>query len=170
MRHVDHSQVRRFAKQKQLDALTAAQKALSDAASVDDRRAYIDANGKVWSELRHVLWQVGAGKCWYSEAIIEADAGEVEHFRPKKQVWKSKPTHSGYWWRAFDWRNFRLAHPLVNKRRPDYSTEKQAGKGCYFPLRSEASRATNANAEPNEEPSLLDPTIASERSHLFRFQ
>ena len=108
----------------------------------------------------HELWKLGCLKCWYSEAELKADQGEVEHFRPKKKVWKSTPPHGGYWWRAFDWHNFRLAHPDVNKRRKDYSTDEVAGKGCYFPLRDELKRASNLADEVNEEPILLDPTVA----------
>jgi hypothetical protein len=160
MRHIDLEQFRRFAKRVDTEALEAAKTMLSDMTSDADRRKHIDDKSAVCSAFLYVLWLIGFGKCWYSEAILEADAGEVEHFRPKKQVWKSAIPHRGYWWRAFDWRNFRLAHPLVNKRRKDYSTEQAAGKGCYFPLEDENRRAIDEAGELGEEPVLLDPTKA----------
>ena len=67
--------------------------------------------------------------------------------------------HSGYWWDAFDWTNLRLAHPTVNVRVTDYLTGKLAGKGTYFPLRDETTRAKDKAGEGNEEVVLLDPTI-----------
>ena len=161
MRPIKKSELRRIALQSKLDALDAAKTAM--AGMTDQERAdYISANDALWTALRHDLWKVGSQKCWYSEVVMEADAGEVEHFRPKKKVWKSVPPHGGYWWRAFDWTNFRLAHPLVNRRRKDYSTEHVAGKGCYFPLRDEVTRATSEAGEDGEEPVLLDPANPSD--------
>jgi len=55
-----------------------------------------------------------------------------------------------------------LAHPTVNRRKTDYLTGKRVGKGSYFPLRREASRAQNRAEEANEEPILLDPVIAAD--------
>ena len=159
MRHIDLNQLRRFAKRSEFDALETAIKELAAQANKADRGKYIKANSAKWSAFQYPLWMIGFGKCWYSEAILEANAGEVEHFRPKQQVWKSA-LPDGYWWHTFNWRNFRLAHPLVNKTRTDYSTEQKAGKGCYFPLRHEDHRATEAAAEAQEEPILLDPTVA----------
>ena len=160
MRHIDLKQLRRFVKRDAKDALETAKTELEALATDKERRDYMTAHSDKCAALRHALWIIGFGKCWYSEAVLEADTGEVEHFRPKKAVWKSTPSHGGYWWRAFDWRNFRLAHPLVNKRRKDYSTEQEAGKGCYFPLRYEDRRAEDLSAEAKEEPVLLDPTVA----------
>jgi hypothetical protein len=160
MRHIDQNQIRRFVKETVRDELDLAQKTVAGKTSDADRRKYIDANGDKCTALRDALWLIGFGKCWYSEAMLCAEEGEVEHFRPKKQVWKSTTPHSGYWWDAFDWRNLRLAHPLVNKRRRDYSTDQEAGKGCYFPLRDEQTRALSTSAEVDEQPILLDPVVA----------
>lgn len=156
MRPIKADELRRVAKQEKLDALSAAKEALKDM-TPEARAEFISKNDKLWTALLHDLWVIGNQKCWYSEVKLEAEMGEVEHFRPKKKVWKSDPPHHGYWWRAFDWNNFRLAHPLVNKRRKDYSTEQVAGKGCYFPLREENRRAAAEDQENGEEPILLDP-------------
>lgn len=165
---IDIAQLRRTAKQDAMDALTEFAERLSAATNVDERSEIIDQGTPIWGALRHDLWKAGNLKCWYSEKVLEADSGEVEHFRPKKKVWKSVPAHGGYWWRAFDWRNFRLAHPLVNKRRKDYSTDELAGKGCYFPLREESARANCAAEEAAEHPVLLDPTKPAD-CRLIRF-
>jgi hypothetical protein len=110
--------------------------------------------------LRSSLWTLGCAKCWYSEATLQQQEGHVEHFRPKKRL--SGVRHSGYWWRAFDWTNLRLAHPTVNRRITDYLSGKKAGKGGYFPLRYEGQRADCKEDEMNEEPALLDPTNAQD--------
>jgi len=162
MRFIDFGHIQRIARREQLDALREALRELERIHDDAERRKYIDGHAPAWSALRYALWTIGGCKCWYSEAHLEADAGEVEHYRPKKQVWGSRPPHGGYWWRAFDLTNLRLAHPLVNKRRPDYSTEQKAGKGCYFPLRHEENRAMDPASEAREEPVLLDPVIAGD--------
>lgn len=159
MRHVDKEQLRRLAPQRLFDDLENARQALAALETEDEKRRYIEQSGPVCTAFRHWLWIAGSLKCWYSEAKVMADDGEVEHFRPKGRVWQSQPAHGGYLWRAFDWRNFRLAHRSVNTRRTDYSTEQKAGKGCYFPLRDEHLRARAADAEEREEPVLLDPTV-----------
>jgi hypothetical protein len=99
-------------------------------------------------------------KCWYSEASLQQPEGQVEHYRPKKRLHGAG--HAGYWWRAFDWKNLRLAHPTVNRRKTDYLTGKRAGKGSYFPIRDEGRRALNAAEEANEDPLLLDPVVATD--------
>jgi hypothetical protein len=156
---IQNSELRRLAPRNLFDALEDAQQAMSQLATEKEKRDYIDAHSDVYSQLRQWLWQTGHLKCWYSEAKLPEGVGEVEHFRPKRLVWKSQPPHSGYLWLAFDWRNLRLAHPLVNKRRPDYSTKQMAGKGCYFPLLREELRARVPGAEEQEDPVLLDPVV-----------
>jgi hypothetical protein len=162
MRHVDKNQLRRLAPQRLFDDLENARQAAAALETEEGKRRYIEQHGAVCTAFRPSLWTVGCLKCWYSEAKLMADDGEVEHFRPKRRVWKSQPPHGGYLWSAFDWRNFRLAHRSVNLRRTDYSTEQKAGKGCYFPLRHEDRRARVAEAEEREEPVLLDPAVAGD--------
>ena len=156
MRYIDHRQIRRFAD------LTAIKKANVDIEALTDeeRRQFINTHQNLSSNLRNGLWAVGNAKCWYSEASIQEPEGQVEHYRPQRKVGGIR--HSGYWWRALDWENLRLAHPTVNRRMTDYLTGKLAGKGTYFPLRDEATRAHNRAEEDNEEPVLLDPTVFSD--------
>jgi hypothetical protein len=156
MRYVDHRHLRRVADLTQINASSAALVNVP----ADERAAFIDEHEPECSALRGPLWGLGHMKCWYSEASLQQAEGQVEHYRPKKRL--SGAGHAGYWWRAFDWRNLRLAHPTVNRRKTDYLTGKRAGKGSYFPIRHENRRAANAAEEANEEPLLLDPVVASD--------
>lgn len=156
MRPIDYVHLRRAVN---LDPLNVSNAAIVRVAE-DDRKAFIDQHEAECSAIRHALWAVGNMKCWYSEASLQQGEGHVEHYRPKKRL--SGVGHDGYWWRAFDWKNLRLAHPTVNLRKTDYLTGKRVGKGSYFPLRDEASRAHNPTEEANEEPVLLDPVVPAD--------
>jgi hypothetical protein len=162
MKPIDYRQLRRFA---DLETLRASEAALAQEAP-ENRSAFIRAHEHECSELRDALWRVGYAKCWYSEAVLQQGEGHVEHYRPKKRLHGSN--HEGYWWRAFDWENLRLAHPTVNLRRTDYLTGRLSGKGSYFPLRDEANRAHNRDDEVSEEPVLLDPVVAAD-TRLIHF-
>lgn len=156
MRFINKKHLTRLVNMTDIDALNAE---IADA-GVTDKGKFIDDHDGGWSYLKGALWTLGSGKCWFSEAVIQKDQGQVEHFRPKKRL--SGASHAGYWWRAFDWTNFRLAHPTVNIRITDYLTGKKAGKGGYFPLRDDALRAKTKADERLEEPVLLDPTSAED--------
>jgi len=156
MRPIVHQDLRRVA---DLTTLRASHTAIAREAP-ENRKRFIDEHEGECSEMRDALWHIGYRKCWYSEAPLQQCEGHVEHYRPKKRL--SGAGHDGYWWRAFDWENLRLAHPTVNRRKTDYLTGKTVGKGSYFPLRDEATRAQNRNEEANEEPVLLDPIIPSD--------
>ena len=153
MRPIEHQHLPRFANLDQLRASHTAIARLPD----DERKDFIDAHESECSALRDALWAVGHAKCWYSEASLQQCEGQVEHYRPKKRLHGAR--HEGYWWKTFDWKNLRLAHPTVNRRKTDYLTGKRVGKGSYFPLRDEARRAQNRTEEATEEPVLLDPVI-----------
>lgn len=155
MRYINNQNLRRLAN---LDDIEAANKAIAKLATDAERSDFIDHrdNQAKWSAIRDSLWTAGCAKCWYSEAHLQQQEGQVEHFRPKKRLHGA--THGGYWWRAFDWTNFRLAHPTVNRRVTDYLSGNKAGKGSYFPLLNENERATCAADENKELPVLLDPT------------
>lgn len=154
MRPIDHKQVRRLGNLAVIRATNTAIAAVLEG----QRSAFIDAHDNECSALRTALWQAGCLKCWYSEALLQEGQGHVEHYRPKKRLWGAG--HPGYWWRAFDWENLRLAHPTVNLRKTDYLTGKRVGKGAYFPLMDEEVRANNLAEEENEDPVLLDPIVA----------
>jgi len=82
----------------------------------------------------------------------------VDHFRPKAGV-KECPNHQGYWWLAFDLQNYRYSCEYCNSRRTDPKTNITGGKGTYFPLLTEETRADSPTDDiTQEEICLLDPT------------
>lgn len=156
MRPIDNAHLVRAANVATLNASNAAIANVGEAA----RNDFINEHESECSAVRTGLWAVGCMKCWYSEAQLQEGEGHVEHYRPKKKL--SGVAHYGYWWRAFDWQNLRLAHPTVNLRKTDYLTKRKVGKGSYFPLRDPNTRATNLAQEEYEEPLLLDPIIPAD--------
>jgi hypothetical protein len=113
------------------------------------RDAIIDANSNVWKRLRGWLLSLSYDKCWYSESRDLFSVLEVEHYRPKKRVKRElrSPEKDGYWWLAFDWRNYRMCGKVGNAR-----------KGDFFPLADGSPEAThNGLGINNEIPLLLDP-------------
>jgi hypothetical protein len=156
MRHINIRELRRTAN---LGEISQANKDIAQLVE-PQRGKFIDDNGNKWSALKGELWRLGDLKCWYSEAKLQAQQGHVEHFRPKKKPHGLKGAkHEGYWWRAFDWENFRVAHPTSNIRVTDYLTGVKAGKGAYFPLKDGSPRASNKAEERLERPVLLDPCV-----------
>ncbi len=143
-----------------LTELEEACKEIEKIVTEDERKKYIDNNYQKWTAIKEALWNLGNNKCWYSEVKLQRDQGHVEHFRPKKSVAGVK--HCGYWWKAFDWHNYRYSHRTCNTRITDYLTGVLCGKGTYFPLKEPEKRATCKAEEALEEPVLLDPTVASD--------
>jgi hypothetical protein len=161
MKPIDNTHLGRQVNLAVLNTSNAAIAAVAEA----DRSNFIDEHEPECSAVRTGLWAIGCMKCWYSEAQLQEGEGHVEHYRPKRRLWGAK--HDGYWWRAFDWRNLRLAHSTVNLRRTDYLTKRKVGKGSYFPLRDANTRATNLAGEANEEPLLLDPIVPTDTRLLY---
>lgn len=108
--------------------------------SAADRSAFIDqCSDETWADpaLLTALRSLVGNKCWYSEVPLEGADPNVDHFRPKGRVKEVdadlKPTGTllpGYWWWAFEWRNFRLASMHSNQRRVDPLTA--GGKADFF--------------------------------------
>jgi hypothetical protein len=134
------------------------------------RKKYINKHPD-WNCFQSSMLKLSFNKCWYSEAPIGNGDLEVDHFRPKNKS-KTKLDFSdsnsksiilkenGYWWKAYDWDNYRLAGALANKRRRDRlkDCEEVKGKGDYFPLDLENGRVANDFENTDcEEPILLDP-------------
>jgi len=139
--------------------------------SIPERKAYINGHPD-WNSFQPSMLILSHHKCWYSEAPIGNGDFEVDHFRPKNKA-KQKVDYTkvdsksivhkdnGYWWKAYDWDNYRLSGALANKLRRDRLGEcaNVKGKGDYFPLDLISGRI--ADDEENlacEEPILLDPT------------
>lgn len=128
--------------------------ALSDrldaAGSKAVRDEIIEKNSALWGELKPWLLELSKGKCWFSEARDYFSHWDVEHYRPKGAAKNLDGTErsEGYWWLAFDWRNFRICGNVGNRK-----------KGAFFPLRDGTHQASAADRNIDDEfPYLLDPT------------
>jgi uncharacterized protein (TIGR02646 family) len=118
-----------------------------------------------WSELKSWLAVFSDGKCWYCDSRSLRALLEVDHFRPKLAVSVDGTflaMHLGYWWLAYEWRNFRLSCQMCN--RPSTSASGlPAGKRNEFPIRNENYRTSIPYASiANEEPRFLDPCVADD--------
>jgi uncharacterized protein (TIGR02646 family) len=131
---------------------------LKAAPDEEARHAIIDKNSEFWGKLKNWLLSLSDGRCWFSEAEDCFNYWHVEHFRPKKDCRELDGTkHSGYWWLAFDWTNFRICGSVGNSK-----------KGTYFPLKDEAKRAQSPDDEVRyEAPLLLDPANPHDPDLIF---
>lgn len=139
---------------------------LAAAGSAKARARIIDENGKLWRELKADLAAVSNGKCWYCETRDHRSDNAVDHYRPKSSV-RGEPNHPGYWWIAFDYRNFRFACTFCNswRRGPDGTA---GGKSDYFPILDGSARANDPDDILSEEvPLLIDPCCATDVALLW---
>ncbi|GCE14505.1 hypothetical protein [Tengunoibacter tsumagoiensis] len=128
--------------------------------SCSERKDFIKRSNSIWKELKDELLACSHGKCWYCESSISAtSSGDIDHFRPKNEV-EEAPDHGGYWWLAFDWRNFRYSCEHCNRINIDSSTKVKGGKTSHFPLCDEQTRCCTESSLDEEEPMLLDPTVS----------
>jgi uncharacterized protein (TIGR02646 family) len=118
------------------------------------RRSVINDNTQIWGDLKELLARQSNGKCWYCESKELRSDNAVDHFRPKNRIAES-PEHDGYWWLAFDWKNFRLSCTYCNSRRVFETSS--GGKHDHFPLIQPPDWAQNPGDEINEINILLDP-------------
>jgi hypothetical protein len=122
-----------------------------------DRSKIIKEHSDVWGLFKDALRALSHGKCWYCESIDARADNAVDHYRPKGNVRDATPPHRGYWWIAFDWRNYRFSCTYCNSIRK--SAETIGGKQDYFPLFDESARAQSESDSIDDElPLLLDPT------------
>ncbi|AUN97331.1 hypothetical protein C0V70_04235 [Bacteriovorax stolpii] len=118
------------------------------------RKHIISENSSLWSELKDILSQQSNHKCWYCESLELRSDNPVDHFRPKNKVAEAKK-HTGYWWLAFDWKNYRFSCTYCNSRR--VFTDTDGGKQDHFPLFEPPKRAGLPGEESQEIVVLLDP-------------
>jgi len=103
-----------------------------------------------WRDFKGAFSVAQHGKCGYCDhEVASTQAGDVEHFAPKGEVWalgddpatwgqettdglsniqgrdKTVLFEVGYWWRAYEWRNYLFACTVCNSR----------WKLSYFPVR-----------------------------------
>jgi uncharacterized protein (TIGR02646 family) len=146
-----------------------ARQALEDVSSCanEEKSERINSHANVWQELKGVLSEVSNHKCWYCESIEIRSDNNVDHFRPKNRVFECNG-HPGYWWKAFDWHNYRLSCTYCNSHRKDKINKTSGGKQDHFPLCDELHRAFAPGDDiDSEQPTLLDPTTHSDPGLLW---
>ncbi len=129
-----------------------------------ERNKAIDNRYEIWRDLKGRLKELSHGKCWYCESLTYRiiGGGDVDHYRPKNRV-EECPSHPGYWWLAFDWRNYRYSCERCNRKDSDNATGTRSGKHTHFPLWNESKRISDECDYDDlleEDPLLLDPTVA----------
>ncbi|RDC62369.1 AAA family ATPase [Adhaeribacter pallidiroseus] len=137
--------------------------------SVSEKKEYISKNSD-WNILQKIMMEEYGNKCWYSEAPIGNGELEIDHFRPKNRARQDDEKSiinkdNGYWWLAYNFKNFRLSGALANKRRRDRLKENSEveGKGDIFPLDLDNGKIAEDECSTFcEKPLLLDPIIASD--------
>jgi uncharacterized protein (TIGR02646 family) len=125
-----------------------------------ERNKAINNRSHIWSELKETLKRHAHEKCWYCESSAHRIMGDIDHHRPKNKV-EQCPDHPGYWWLAFNWRNYRYCCERCNRLDTDHSTGKVGGKHTHFPLWDETKRVYDECDLDDlrlEAPLLLDPT------------
>lgn len=122
------------------------------------RKKIIDDHQEHWKLLKERLMAWSHQKCWYSELRDDGSDYHVDHFRPKGRVRNpGEADREGYWWLAFDWRNYRMAVAWCNSPHTDDDDEAK-GKHDQFPLGPRGRVATcPADNLDDEDVVLLDP-------------
>ena len=150
---------------------TRAQQAQQEVASLNKNRraAAINNRRQIWTDLKPCLEKLAHKKCWYCESKQIRSDKDIDHFRPKNRVdEKDSKNHPGYWWLAFDWRNFRYSCTYCNRPRTDSTSGTTGGKGSRFPLHDETKRCrTPQDLLSDEQPVLLDPTEEADPGFLW---
>ncbi|MBE8233538.1 MAG: hypothetical protein HAW67_07345 [Endozoicomonadaceae bacterium] len=125
-----------------------------DKAKVKARKSAISSKS-IWSNLSDILAESSKSKCWYCETNEVRSDNPIDHFRPKNRVAECCD-HPGYWWLAFDWKNYRYSCTYCNSRRVKIQTA--GGKQDHFPLFTPPEWNKSKRDTNIERPMLLDPT------------
>jgi hypothetical protein len=144
-----------------LDEARGVTAALAAARTEQERDALIAQHERLWRDERVRGWLLSVfhNKCWYTEAQEVVSAYHVDHYRPKGRVTDTGRTRpeAGYWWLAFDWRNYRICGQLINVKKSD-----------VFPLVQGHRAAHDAPGSLRlEAPTLIDPTTDDARLISF---
>lgn len=122
------------------------------------RAKVINDQRKLWVAFRQTFDEYSHGKCWYTESKNLGTDDDIDHFRPKNQL-REPPDHGGYYWLAFNWKNFRLSCHRGNRPRKNQEENYTGGKADHFPLVTPENRALGPDDDLRKEhPVLLDPT------------
>lgn len=129
--------------------------------------AYLDVRrNEIWGEAKPYFMRAQHRKCGFCEVKITESTGDVEHYRPKKAMWRlrfrgrelddlvnvrgrtyNETYDSGYWWLAYSWDNYLVACPRCN----------QTWKSALFPIAERRRREPHRGDENAETPLLLSP-------------
>ncbi|MFG3553374.1 hypothetical protein ACGGAQ_03195 [Micromonospora sp. NPDC047557] len=140
-----------------LPALAEAAAAVTAETDPIKRKDVIRRYQPAWVALREEMSRLSHGKCWYTESKNLGADDDIDHFRPKGGV-QGIPDHPGYYWLAFDWKNFRLSCHHANRPRRARGSSLTGGKGARFPLLDESKRAFSEEDNLEAEmPLYLDP-------------
>jgi hypothetical protein len=130
----------------------------------DLRSEYIKKNGS-WGLLKKWLANTGGQTCWYCESKSTRAPFDVDHFRPKLGITVDGVKlagHSGYYWLAYEWWNFRLSCQRCNRPEKD-EDQSLHGKANEFPIQNEIQRCSQPAASLTSElPRLLDPCVQAD--------
>ncbi len=119
------------------------------------RNNSVSKQSHIWKGFKTIFEEYSASKCWTCESIENRSDNPVDHFRPKNNV-EECSSHSGYWWLAFDWKNFRFSCTYCNSRRIFDNSE--GGKHDHFPVFEPPGWKIKPHIDINERPLLIDPT------------
>lgn len=113
----------------------------------DKKKKIIEDHSQLWSDLKPHLEKLSYGKCWFSESRDTYSYYHVEHFRPKIKCKDEDGNETaGYWWLAFDWKNYRVCGSVGNTI-----------KGNRFMVKKNKAQKYDDDLE-DEVIYLLDPT------------
>lgn len=143
----------------------AAKPATSTDPREETRAKFINSKADIWKALKDDLASRSHAKCWYCECRQARSDKHVDHFRPKNRV--RDDNSEGYWWLAFDHRNYRFSCAFCNSPHTNPETGDTGGKSDFFPLRTGSGRASSLADLPNEVPVLLDPTDPNDPGLLY---
>ena len=109
-------------------------------AKPEDRSGIINktSSQKLWKDLKPFFEKASHKKCWYCESRQSRSDKAVDHFRPKGAIRDDSLGHAGYWWLAFEPKNYRYSCTFCNSRRK--SDDTAGGKWDYFPLEDDSKR------------------------------
>lgn len=129
------------------EAVTAQLRSAVDKA---ERDQIIEKQQSLWRDDRIRNWLLNQfnNKCWYTEAQDSVSSIHIDHYRPKGRAKDLDGNEcEGYWWLAFDWKNYRICGQLINVKKLD-----------VFPI-IEGARAncTDPASLKLEAPLLIDP-------------
>jgi hypothetical protein len=137
---------------------------LKKKSTTTEKKNYITSKSAFWGKFKPQLEILSNERCWFTESPDWVSPFHVEHFKPKGKVDPLKVDLKfteftradwslGYWWLAFNWKNYKLACFALNT----------SNKQNYFPLGPASTSAVNPSQNHSAETHvLIDPCIAQD--------